>query len=269
MKHITVPLYEDDDRVTLSMYLRSNAHDPNIKKRPAVIVFPGGGLAFLSDREAEPVALAFLAEGMNTFVLRYSIRQFGNYPMPLLDASAAVAYVRENADALGVDPEAVVIAGFSAGGYVAAMLGVRWHEAFIAEELDIPYGTNRPDGIILSYPVITAGRFAHRGTIENSIGKYPTDEELAEHSLENLVSDKTPPVFLWHTADDAAVPVENSLMFASSLSKFGIPFELHVYPHGPHGMSLATDETSCGNKSLENKRISEWVRLASEWIRER
>ncbi len=268
MKHVTIPLYENDDRVTLTTYLHSDLHDPNMKKRPAVIVFPGGGLAFLSEREAEPIALAFLSEGMNTFILRYSIRDFGNYPLPLLDASAAVAYVRENADAFGIDPEAIYITGFSAGGYVAAMLGVRWHESFITEELDIPYGMNRPDGIILSYPVITAGEFAHRGTIENSIGKYPTEQDLAEHSLENLVSDKTPPVFLWHTADDGAVPVENSLLFASALSKFAIPFELHVYPHGPHGLSLATEETSGGNRALENKRISEWVRLASEWIRE-
>ncbi len=268
MIHKTVRLYENDSRVTLTSYLHSDAHAQGAKKRPAVIVFPGGGLSFLSEREAEPIALAFLACGMNTFVLRYSIREFGNYPLPLLDASASVAYVRENAEELGVDADAVYICGFSAGGYVAAMLGVRWHEHFIAEELEIEYGQNRPDGIILSYPVITAGEFAHRGTIENSLGAAPTDEELYEHSLENLVSELTPPVFLWHTADDGSVPVENSILFASSLSASDIPFELHIYPHGPHGLSLATDETSGGNKSLEDKRISEWVRLASEWIGE-
>ncbi len=266
MKHSTVPLYENDGRVTLSYYIHSDIHDPNIKRRPAMIVFPGGGLSFLSEREAEPIALAFLSHGMNTFILRYSVREFGNYPLPLLDASAAVAYVRENADEFGIDPDAIYVVGFSAGGYVAAMLGVRWHEPFIAEELEIEFGQNRPDGIVLAYPVITAGEFSHRGTIENSIGKFPTDKELYEHSLENLVTEKTPPVFMWHTADDGAVPVENSLLFASALSRNDIPFELHIFPHGPHGLSLATEETSGGNRALENGRISEWVRLASGWI---
>lgn len=268
MIHQTISLYDNDDRVTLTMYIHSDAHDPNAKKRPAVIVLPGGGLSFLSEREAEPIALAFLAEGMNAFVLRYSIGEFGNYPLPLLDASAAVAYVRRNSEILGVDPDSIYVVAFSAGGYIAAMLGVRWHESFIAEELDLQYGMNKPDGIILAYPVITAGDFSHKGTIENSIGKFPTSQELHEHSLENLVSDKTPPVFLWHTADDKTVPVENSLLFASSLSCAEVPFEMHIYPHGPHGLSLATEETSGGNKALESKRISEWVRLASEWIKE-
>lgn len=268
MTHQTIPLYDNDDRVTLTMYIRSDVHDPNAKKRPAVIVFPGGGLSFLSEREAEPIALAFLAAGMNTFVLRYSIGEFGNYPLPLLDASVAVAYVRKNSEILGVDPDSIYVVGFSAGGYIAAMLGVRWHEAFITEELELKYGMNKPDGIILAYPVITAGEFSHKGTIENSIGKFHTSAELYEHSLENLVSEKTPPVFLWHTADDPTVPVENSLLFASALSQSGVPFELHIYPHGTHGLSLATEETSGGNKALENKRISEWINLASEWIKE-
>ncbi len=264
----TLSLYENDDRVTLTMYLHSEINNPELKKRPAVIVFPGGGLSFLSEREAEPVALAFFSEGMNTFVLRYSIGDFGNYPLPLLDASAAVAYVRTNSDEFGTDPDKIFVAGFSAGGYVAAMLGVRWHEDFITEELDLPYGMNRPDGMILAYPVITAGNFSHRGTIEMSIGKSPSDEELYDHSLENSASEKTPPAFIWHTADDNTVPVENSLIFAESLSESGVPFELHVFPHGPHGLSLANEETSGGSKALENKRIAQWVHLAAEWIKE-
>lgn len=268
MTEKTLSLYENDDRVTLTMYLHAEINNPDLKKRPAVIVFPGGGLSFLSEREAEPVALAFFSEGMNTFVLRYSIGDFGNYPLPLLDASAAVAYVRTNSDKFGIDPDKIFVAGFSAGGYVAAMLGVRWYENFITEELDLPYGMNRPDGMILAYPVITAGNFSHRGTIEMSIGKSPSDEELYDHSLENSVSEKTPPAFIWHTADDNTVPVENSLVFAESLSESGVPFELHVFPHGPHGLSLANEETSGGSKALENKRIAKWVHLAAEWIKE-
>lgn len=267
MKHNTYPLYSNDTRVTLTSYLHEDHPELNPSARPAVIVFPGGGLSFLSEREAEPIALAYLSRGFNTFVLKYSIGEFGNYPLPLLDASLAVSHVRENSSEFNVDPDRIFIIGFSAGGYVAAMLGVRWQEDFICDELGIPFGSNRPDGMILSYPVITAGEFSHRGTIINSIGEDATDEEICEHSLENLVSDKTPPTFLWHTADDNVVPVENSLLFASSLSRVGVPFEMHIYPHGPHGLSLAEKETACGNEALMDKRISEWMDLSSEWLK--
>ena len=267
MKHKLIYLYENDDRVTLTALLHKDHPELRCGRRPALIVLPGGGLSFLSEREAEPVALAFMPHGINTFVLRYSIGEFGNYPMPLLDVSLAVAHVRRNADKYNVDPKRIYIAGFSAGGYVAAMLGVRWHEDFIREEIDIPYGMNRPDGMILSYPVITAKEYAHRGTINNSIGADATEEMLEEHSLENLVSEKTPPAFIWHTANDGAVPVENSLFFASALSEHNVPFELHVYPDGPHGLSLANSETSVGNRALENPRAAEWVRLAAEWMK--
>lgn len=267
MKHSIYNLYENDSRVTLTSYIHEDHPELRPKARPAMIVFPGGGLSFLSEREAEPIALSYMPYGFNTFVLRYSIREYGNYPLPLLDASLAVSFVRENASLFNVDPDRIYVVGFSAGGYVAAMLGVRWHEDFIADELGIQHGANRPDGVVLSYPVITAGEYTHRGTIMNSIGEDATADELYEHSLENLVSEKTPPTFLWHTANDGLVPVENSLLFASSLSKNKVPFELHIYPDGPHGLSLATEETACGNKGLCNERISEWVRLSAEWIK--
>lgn len=269
MLHETIKLYEDDPRVTLTSYIHTDAPELRIAPRPALIVFPGGGLSFLSEREAEPVALEFFAEGMNVFVLRYSIREFGQFPLPLLDASLAVTYVRRHSAELNIDPHSIYTVGFSAGGYVSAMLGVRWHEYFIREELDIAYGENRPDGMILAYPVITAGEYAHRGTIDISLGDDVDEAELEDHSLELFVTEKTPPAFLWHTSDDGAVPVENSLLFASALSANGIPFELHIYPNGPHGLSLATRETSCGNPGLEDPRIAEWTRLATAWIRER
>ncbi len=267
MKHETVFLYPDDSRVTLTSYIHEDSDELSAAVRSALIVLPGGGLSFLSEREAEPVALDFFARGSNVFVLRYSIGEFGHFPLPLLDASLAVAYVRRRATEFNISSNRIFVAGFSAGGYVAAMLGVRWHEAFIREELDISYGENRPDGLILAYPVITAGEFAHRGTISISLGEDADEYEQNEHSLELLVTEKTPPAFLWHTADDGAVPVENSLLFASALSECRVPFELHIFPHGSHGLSLATRETSCGNTGLESSRVAEWPRLASEWMR--
>ncbi len=266
MKTETVLLYDGDPRVTLTSYIHGGDDELRASPRSALIILPGGGLSFLSEREAEPVALDFLARGSNVFVLRYSIGEFGHFPLPLLDVSLAVSYVRRHSGEYNISPHRIFVAGFSAGGYVAAMLGVRWHEAFIREELDITYGENRPDGLILGYPVITAGEFAHRGTIDISIGDDADSDELEMHSLELLVTKKTPPTFLWHTSDDSAVPVENSLLFATALSEHNVPFELHVFPHGAHGMSLATRETSLGNPSLEDMRISEWTRLASAWM---
>ncbi len=267
MLHEVIELYDNDPRVTLTAYIHGDAPELRAPERPALIVFPGGGLSYLSEREAEPVAVRFFGEGMNVFVLRYSIGDLAHFPLPLLDASLAVSYVRRSAEKYRIDPHRIFALGFSAGGYIAAMLGVRWHEPFIREELDIGYGENRPDGLILAYPVITAKEFAHRGTIELSIGEDADEAELEEHSLEMLVTEKTPPAFLWHTAEDTAVPVENSLLFAFALSSYGVPFELHVYPNGPHGLSLATRETSCGNRGLEDSHVADWVRLAVEWMR--
>lgn len=262
----TVELYDGDPRVTLTAYIHTDAPELRIAPRPALIVFPGGGLEYLSEREAEPVAVSFFGIGMNTFVLRYSIGEFGHFPLPLLDASLAVTYIRRHADEYHIDPHRVFAAGFSAGGYIAAMLGVRWQEPFIEEELDIEFGENKPDGLILAYPVITAMEFAHRGTINISIGEDAKEDELEAHSLELLVTEDTPPAFIWHTSDDRSVPVENSLIFAAALSSYGIPFELHVYPKGPHGLSLATRETSCGSRALEDARVAEWTRLAASFI---
>lgn len=267
MFHEIIELYENDPRVTLTAYIHGDEPELRAPQRAALIIFPGGGLSFLSEREAEPVALRFFGEGMNVFVLRYSIGDLGHFPLPLLDASLAVSHVRQHSDVYRIDPRRVFVMGFSAGGYIAAMLGVRWHEPFIREELDIKYGENRPDGMVLAYPVITAKEFAHRGTIDISIGEDADDSELEAHSLELLVTEKTPPAFIWHTAADTAVPVENSLLFAFALSSCGIPFELHVYPEGPHGLSLATRETSCGSPGLEDARVSDWARLAAEWMR--
>ena len=221
---------------TLHTYVIDNSPEVDMDRvRPSIIICPGGGYGFTSDREAEPVALAFAAEGYNAFVLRYSVSP-SHYPQQLLEVSAAVAYVRRMAKIWHVDTDKIIVCGFSAGGHLAGHLGVSWQEQFIQDALELKEAENKPNAMILGYPVITSGTFAHEGSFRNLLGEsYETDKEKV--SLEVLVSEFTPPAFIWHTFEDQAVPVENSMLFAQALKKYNIPFELHIYPKGGHGLS--------------------------------
>lgn len=254
---------------TLTTYVRSTspAIEPN-RKRASVLICPGGGYSSVSDRENEPIALAFLALGYNAFVLRYSTSDINDekYPTQLLESSAALAYIRRNSEKYHVKADAVSICGFSAGGHMAAMLGTLWNEAVVTERLGIKFGENRPNGMILSYPVITDGEFAHRGSFINLLGEAPDKDILFKCSLENSVGDHTPPAFIWHTLTDEGVPVENSLLFATAMKKANIPFELHIYPDGPHGLSLGTRETISSSTDRYNLHVSSWIKLCDKWI---
>ncbi|GHU58372.1 endo-1,4-beta-xylanase [Clostridia bacterium] len=215
------------------------------RTRPLVIICPGGGYEFTSDREAEPVAIAFNALGFHAMPLRYSVAP-ARYPTALLQLNKTMEFARKNEENWNVSK--IIVAGFSAGGHLAASLGV--------------LGNPRPDGLILAYPVITSGEFAHEGSMVNLFGEDKTLRE--DTSLEKLVTPETPPAFIWHTGEDSTVPVENSLLFANALRKAGVPFELHIYQHGEHGLSLATEEV--GNPD-EYANIPAWVSLAGNWIK--
>jgi len=235
-------------------------------KRPAVLVLPGGGYAFTSPREAEPIALQFNEAGYHAFVLNYSVAP-ARHPQPLLDVSRAMCIIRENAEEWGIYPDKIAVCGFSAGGHLAACLGVHWDKQFLENVEGIEIGKNRPDALILCYPVITSGEYAHRGSFINLLGENPNSELLYEMSLEHHVSEKTPPAFIWHTFADAGVPVENSLLFAQALREKNIPFELHIYPEGVHGLSLAAEETSNGRPELVSPHVASWIRLCKEWLK--
>jgi acetyl esterase/lipase len=226
--------------------------------RPAVVVCPGGGYGFVSQREAEAVALQFCAAGFHAFVLTYTVPPL-NYHQPLLELSQAVCEVRRNAAQWNLDPDRIAVCGFSAGGHLAASLGVHWHRLAQAPQ-------NQPNALVLSYPVITAGPFKHPGSFLNLLGPEPTPEMVEEMSLEKQVSSNTPPTFLWHTVTDEIVPVENSLMFAAALQEAKIPFEMHIFQKGCHGLSLATPETDNG-RSL-NPHAAHWMELCIEWLKE-
>ena len=254
---------------TLTAYVHSvsDAIEPD-RKRASVLICPGGGYGMVSDRENEPIALAFLAMGYNAFVLRYSTADLNDekYPTQLLESSAALAYIRRNCEKYHVKSDCISVCGFSAGGHMAAMLGTLWNEDVVTERLGIEFGENRPDGMILSYPVITGGEFAHRGSFEKLLGENSEKDLLFKCSLENSVGDHTPPAFIWHTLTDGSVPVENSFIFAGALKKANIPFELHIYPDGPHGLSLGTRETISPSAERFNPHVSSWIELCNKWI---
>ncbi|MGG5253702.1 alpha/beta hydrolase [Neobacillus sp. SM06] len=236
------------------------------RKRPMVIICPGGGYAFTSDREAEPVAIKMNAMGFHACVLRYSVRP-AVFPTALAELALAVALIRKNADQWHVDRNKIIVAGFSAGGHLVASLGVFWNKPFLQERLDISMEEIKPNGILLSYPVITSGSYAHKGSFVALLGEN-YDELIQEVSLEKHVSADTPPTFLWHTYSDQSVPVENSLLFANSLLENKVSLELHIYPNGIHGLSLGTEETqSANNERTFQPEVANWIEMAGRWIK--
>jgi acetyl esterase/lipase len=269
LKELFAGLSETDYNPTLTAYVPNISDEihPN-HKRPSVVICPGGGYEFTSDREAEPIALKFMTEGFNAFVLRYSVKT-ARYPEQLLEVSAAVAYVRSMAEKWHVDEEKIAVCGFSAGGHLAGSLGVFWHENFIAEKLGIKAGQNKPNAMILSYPVITSGEFAHVGSFDHLLGKETSKEAREALSLEKHISSNTPPAFIWHTLDDKTVPVENALLFANALREKDVPFELHIYNKGVHGLALC-DQTTANIEKPEqiNPHAATWFNLTLEWLRD-
>lgn len=233
------------------------------RKRPAVIVCAGGGYEFLSDRETQPVAMRFASYGINAFILRYSVRV--KFPTALLELAAAVKYVRENSERFDIDPEKILVCGFSAGGHLSASLATLWNSSYLAQFLDNPE-LSRPNGVILSYPVITSSKYRHQGSVESILGKNPSPEILELVSLEKQVNDQTPKTFIWHCADDKNVPVENTLDYVKALSSHGISFECHIFPQGGHGLALA-DESTAGRESHINPVCAKWADLAIDWVR--
>ena len=234
---------------------------PKRTERPCVVIYPGGGYVFLSDREADPPAMAFFARGYQVFILDYSIKEDATQLRPLIDGSLTLMKIRENSKEWHVVPNQIAVLGFSAGGHAAASLGTLWDSPELKAKIDTKGGGNRPDAMILCYAVITAGLKSHRDSIEALCGGKPTPEQVRFYSLEKHVGADTPPTFLWHTDEDDCVPVENAMMFAAALREHGVPFECHIFQKGGHGMSVCNVEVGC---PLAHNAI--WVRLAMEWL---
>ncbi|MGN0977396.1 MAG: alpha/beta hydrolase [Faecousia sp.] len=208
------------------------------RRRPALLILPGGAYRWTSPREAEPVALRFLARGYVPFVLDYSCAP-SSFPVALREAAMAMRYIRENADRFEADPRMVIAMGFSAGGHLCGTLGTMFD---CPEVADIgPAALLRPDGLGLCYPVAVSWGKTHEDSFRAvSAGQEDLRQRL---SLDRLVRPDMPPVFLWHTRDDQSVPVRNSLVLAEALETAGVDFAMHIYRHGQHGLSTA-DEMS-------------------------
>lgn len=227
---------EDKDIPTLTPYLPSNQTGGPLA---AIVVCPGGGYGGLAPHEGETYALFLNQNGLAAFVLKYRLGSHGyRHPVMLQDAARAVRLVRSQAATWNVDPKRVGIMGSSAGGHLASTLLTHF-DAGQPEAADpVDRQSSRPDLGILCYAVISMGPLTHQGSKNNLLGKEPSEEAVRLLSNELQVTDKTPPCFIWHTWQDQAVKVENSLEFAAALRRHGVPFDLHVYEQGRHGIGL-------------------------------
>jgi acetyl esterase/lipase len=228
----------------------------------ALVVCPGGGYTWLASYEGEGYAHWLNQQGIAAFVLKYRLGSSGyHHPRMLEDAARSVRLVRFHAADWKLDPKRVGIAGSSAGGHLASTLLTHFDSGQPDATDPIDQVSCRPDLGVLCYALVTMGEKTHRDSMENLLGKNPSSELIAELSNEQHVTAQTPPCFLFATSDDPVVPVENSLEFAAALRRAGVPFELHVYEHGGHGVAL-------GTKSNDAALMHPWTRECQRWLKE-
>ncbi len=252
---------------TLTAYLSDNSPEIDVNRlHKAVVICPGGGYCMTSDREAEPVALKLLAEGFHVFVLRYSVKP-ATFPTALVELATAVALVRENHKEWQIDPNSIVVGGFSAGGHLAANLATFWHREELAAWTGLQAEDYKPNGLWLNYPVITSGEYAHCGSFEALLDGQYTEDMLTLTSLEKQVTTCMPRTFVWHTHEDGSVPVQNAMLFSMALQACHVPVELHVFELGAHGLSLC-NTLSAGeqNKPMLEPTAEPWFDLFLTWL---
>lgn len=242
-------------------------------KRPLLLILPGGGYEYRSEREAEPIADVLSAAGVHTAIVRYSVAP-ARFPEALLEVASVVRYFRLEGGRHQVDSRRIFMIGFSAGGHLALSYAVyAGRDEFFAPYLKDPVLTQL-DALLLAYPVVTAGAFAHEGSIKNLLGEegerafVPEDVSL-EIQCEEAAS--MPPLFLWHTFEDESVPIENSLLLLEVYRrKFpSLPCECHFYEKGRHGLALADERTDYGDGSALEPRAARWTEAAIDFLKER
>lgn len=256
---------------TLTTYLLSQYEDVYMEPAPLVIICPGGGYEFLSNREAEQFALQWNSRGIHAAVLRYSVAP-ERFPVALMQLASAVVLVHEKSGEWCVNPQQIFLEGSSAGGHLVASFGAFWRKPYLREALGIRDEDEdrlRTAGLILNYPVISSGEYAHEGSFQNLMGELADDEQRREDlSIERQINEDTPPVFVWHGGEDTCVPPENSLLLAIACREAGVPVELHLYMKGGHGLGLANELTQAPDGYGIEPSCESWMELAYIWMME-
>lgn len=248
----------DKDKPSLTPWIVS----PDKASGAAMVVCPGGGYAGLADHEGSDYARWLNEMGISAFVLKYRLGTSGyHHPAMLNDASRAMRIVRSRAGEWHIDPSRIGIIGSSAGGHLASSVLTHFNAGDSSSTDTIEQQSSRPALGILCYPVITMGDQTHKGSKKNLLGENPSADLVHLMSNDEQVTSSTPPTFIFHTADDTVVPVENSLMFATALAGADVPFEMHIYPHGKHGLGLGDGHT------WNPAKRHPWVGACEAWLK--
>ena len=293
-----IALLDNREDVTLTSYVLDDSTEILAgKPRAAILICPGGAYLGCSDREAEPIAMAFAAMGYHAFVLHYSVYIGGTgfpdlskpftpngnsqFPNQLRELGKAILYIRSKANEWLVDVNKIVICGFSAGGHNCAMYSVYWNKPLMTDYLGVNADILRPAACILCYPLTDYFLTSNNSLIDprtNGLirlantaltgSENPSDELMQQLSPARLVDANTPPTFLWTTREDNLLPVAHTTAMAHALAINNIPFELHIFEKGVHGLSLATSATA-GDKSGLDADASKWIGLCNEWLKKR
>lgn len=262
MRLINKTLKINENEAQLNGYVIDNSPEIDAKKRrPAIVICPGGSYVMTSDREAEPVALSLLRYGYHVFVLRYSTKVL--YPIALQQLAMTIQFLREHADEYMINPNQITVMGMSAGGHLAASLGVSWNQTELTQ-MGFEKEMIKPNLMALCYPVITAGKHGHQKSFDQLVGKGNPRQHL---SIETRVTKDFPPTFMWHTFDDATVGIENSILMLQALQKNGVSTEYHVFEHGKHGISLANEQSAKkDDPRYVDQHVAKWIDLFHDWM---
>ena len=296
MKLEKILLDEKKSDVSLTAYILDDSQEMlNGKPRPAVLICPGGAYMYCSDREAEPVALRFAAMGYHAFVLRYSTYKEGEpgfvdlekpmppkpdriYPTQIREIAMAMKYIADKSEDWRVERGKIILCGFSAGAHNCALYATNWHRPIIQDYLACAEDVLRPAAVILGY-TLSDFVFMRDKSSESEFAKIFFDAscmallgttEADQAGLESvspagLVSEKTPPMFLWATAEDNLVPVQHSIRMANALAEHRVPFELHIFENGGHGLALASQATAYA-KTQVSAPAAQWIQMAESWL---
>ena len=302
MLYEKIKLYEDREDVTLTTYILDDSVEMlNGKKRGAVLVCPGGATLYCSDREGEPIAMAFSALGYHTFVLRYSVYNENKgvntmdniipdlskpwvekdckFPRQIQDIGKAMLYIKEHSDTWMVDTEKIALCGFSAGAHNCAMYSVYYNKPVVTDFLGIGAGGIRPAAAVLGYMLSDYVELLEKTDPANvlyacSMRAYVdewekiTIEQAEQVSPCRLVNETTPPMFLWATAGDNLVDPIHTIKMAEALCRNHIPYEVHMFEEGKHGMCLGTQATAAVREELD-ENVENWIHLADKWLKKR